>query len=184
MRDEIVWERLDVSGTDRCRLTSGGEGHLIEGRAESRDGDVATGLSYVVRCAPDWSTLSAQVEGYAGERAVSFLVQRSAGQGWHLDGVRLDFADDLVDIDLGFTPATNTNAIRRLNLAIGDIAETTALWFDIGDFSFKRLTQVYHRLGPDAYDYVSPAHDYRARLRVDGAGRVLDYPGLWTARGE
>jgi len=38
--------------------------------------------------------------------------------------------DALRDIDLGFTPATNMNAIKRLQLPIGEHAEFTAVWLD------------------------------------------------------
>ena len=173
-----------MQGSDRCTLSSDPAGHLIEGEARSRERGVATRFRYSVSCAPDWSTRSARVMGKAGERPVSFHVERGEESGWPLDGARLDFADDLLDIDLGFTPATNTNAIRRLALSIGARAETTALWFDTEDFSFKRLVQVYHRVGRDTYDYASPAHDYRARLRVNDAGQVLAYPGLWMSLSE
>ena len=173
-----------MQGSDRCTLSSHLGGYLIEGEARSREGGNATRFSYSVSCASDWSTRSARVEGQAGERPVSFRVERGEEFGWSLDGTRLDFADDLLDIDLGFTPATNTNAIRRLALSIGERAETTALWFDTEDFSFKRLEQVYHRVGRDLYDYASPAHDYRARLRVNHAGQVLAYPGLWMSMSE
>lgn len=102
---------------------------------------------------------AARVSGRTGDRDLSFTVERVPGTGWYLDGALLDFADDLLDIDLGFTPATNTNAIRRLALPIGARAATTALWFDTQDRSFKRLPQVYHRTAFDRYDY----------------------PGLWSA---
>jgi uncharacterized protein len=185
MDGTIIWRRLDVEGSDRCRLvstTAGDEtGHLIEGEAWSEEGGVRLHWSYAVTCAPDWSTLSARVEGRAGDRPVMFVVARKEEGGWYLDGARLDFADDLLDVDLGFTPATNTNAIRRLNLAVGERVETTALWFDTEDFTFKRLMQVYHRVGRDAYDYASPAHGFHARLRVNALGQVIDYPALWSA---
>lgn len=89
----------------------------------------------------------------------------------------------LPDVDLGFTPATNANAIRRLDLAVGAAAETTALWLDVDNWAIKPLRQVYRRLAEDRYEYASPDHDYRVVLTVNGAGMVTDYPDLWAARG-
>ena len=88
----------------------------------------------------------------------------------------------LLDVDLGFTPASNTNAIRRLDLRIGASAETTALWLDTDDWTLKPLHQIYTRTGPNRYDYASPQHDYRATLVTDDFGAVLTYPALWQAR--
>lgn len=83
------------------------------------------------------------------------------------------------DIDLGFTPATNTNALRRMELKVGQAARTTALWLDTEDWSLKPLTQTYERLSETVYRYRSPRHAYEAELSVDPFGIVLDYPGLW-----
>ena len=71
------------------------------------------------------------------------------------------------DIDLGFTPASNTNAIRRLNLSRDEAADTIAVWLDTGDWTVKSLRQSYRRGNGDTFDYISPQHDYRATLIVD-----------------
>ena len=86
----------------------------------------------------------------------------------------------LSDVDLGFTPASNTNAIRRMDLHEGFGADCVAVWFDTEDWTVKRLLQNYHRTGPQTYAYASPRHDYRATLVTDGFAAITDYPGLWV----
>ena len=86
-----------------------------------------------------------------------------------------------MDIDLGFTPATNTVAVRRSCLAPGASVENTAAWFDESDWTLKPLRQTYHRVTEDRYEYESPANGFKATLLLDGAGLVRDYPSLWTA---
>jgi hypothetical protein len=50
------------------------------------------------------------------------------------------------------------------------------------DLAVERLDQRYTRVEVTgaglAFDYVGVAFDYRARLRFDDAGLVLEYPGL------
>jgi uncharacterized protein len=86
----------------------------------------------------------------------------------------------LDDIDLGFTPGSNTNAIRRANLSEGSGADSVAVWLDPEDWVVRRLPQSYVRTGPRTFTYESPRHGYRATLIVDEFGAVIEYPGLWT----
>lgn len=156
---------------------------MIDGAALFAENGVVSNLRYRVECGADWSTRHADVTGWIGERDVRLIMTRRRN-GWDVDGVPVEAADfaSLLDVDLGFTPATNTNAIRRLSLGVGAEAETTALWFDLDNWCVKPLRQVYRRLGVDLYEYASPDHDYRVVLKVNGHGLVVNYPKLWTAQ--
>lgn len=78
------------------------------------------------------------------------MTQDAAGI-WTVDGVEIDGVRGLLGIDLGFKPATNTDAIRRLGHAIGEEVETTAVWLDVDEWCFKPLRQVYRRLTDREY---------------------------------
>ena len=86
-----------------------------------------------------------------------------------------------VDVDLAFTPATNLIPIRRLALPIGSEAKFDVAWLEFPSFSLTRLDQVYRRTGDEAYTFTSGGGSFTARLRVNEAGFVVDYPGLWRA---
>jgi hypothetical protein len=103
--------------------------------------------------------------------------------GWTVRGLPVKGSvAGLGDVDLGFTPATNTNAIRRLNLDVGQEGETTALWLGADNWSVKPRRQIYRRLDADRYENVSPDNDYRVILAVNDVGLVTDYPDLWVAQ--
>lgn len=155
---------------------------MIDGAVLFAEIGIVTNLRYRIECARDWSARRAEVSGWIGERDVDVVMIRTDG-GWTVQGVPMlvENVAGLCDVDLGFTPATNTNAIRRLNLGVGQEAETTALWLDVDNWSVKPLRQIYRRLEVDRYEYVSPDNDYRAVLTVDDAGMVTDYPDLWVA---
>ena len=51
-----------------------------------------------------------------------------------------------LDIDLGFTPATNMVAIRRLGLRVGQEAEAPAAWLNYKTMRLATLAQKYLRI--------------------------------------
>ena len=53
---------------------------------------------------------------------------------------------DCVDVDLSFTPATNTLPIRRLGLDIGEEAEIHVAWLVWPELTVQPVLQRYTRL--------------------------------------
>ena len=161
---QVLWNRLDQEGMDACRIRAADEGWAIEGTAVFGDDEnPVVNLSYRLLCESDWRTRGADVHG------------------WMANDRPIDLTGGLLDVDLGFTPASNTNAIRRLDLGIGEKVETIAVWLDVADWTMKPLTQTYERLSLTVYAYESLQHGYKAELQVNTFGIVLDYPGLWKA---
>ncbi|WP_254702632.1 putative glycolipid-binding domain-containing protein [Sulfitobacter sp. THAF37] len=181
MPRRVLWRRIDMEGLDACSYCREGDGYSVSGTALYLDGAEPARLEYRVCCTSDWSSGSASVAGWTGDRRRDLSLSRDATGEWLLDGKAVPGVRGLVDIDLGFTPATNTNAIRRLDLAIGEDVETTAVWLDTEDWCFKPLRQVYRRLSETEFAYRSPTHGYAATLTADAFGIVREYPELWTA---
>ena len=86
-----------------------------------------------------------------------------------------------VDVDLGWTPFTNTLPIRRLSLAVGQKSgPVTAAWVRFPDLGLEPLTQEYERTAARRYRYTSGGGSFAADLEVDDDGLVIDYSGIWT----
>jgi hypothetical protein len=177
----VIWRRLDVHGMDACRFLSGSEGWIISGTAIFIEDGTAARLDYEVTCGDDWGTRTASVSGWFGDTQVSHSIERTDTGGWRMNGAPVKGASGLLDIDLAFTPATNTTAIRRLDPQAGQEVETTVLWLDTADWTLKPLLQVYRRKSASVLAYASPEHGYRADVTVDDFGVVEGYPGLWVA---
>jgi uncharacterized protein len=174
-----LWKRLDVDGMDACIVDRLGDGFSISGTAVFlTNGDPAK-LDYVVTCDRQWFSTSAMVTGWVGNQVRSREMVKSSQGGWLVNVQTVAGLGGLHDVDLGFTPATNMNALNRLRLEIGATAQTTALWLDPDDWAVKPLIQIYHRLSETNYAYASPMHDYSAQLVVDNVGLIRSYPGLW-----
>jgi hypothetical protein len=99
-------------------------------------------------------------------------------QRWQLNGRDMAALAGCVDVDLGFSPSTNSLPIRRLKLAVGESAEVAAAWLRFPSLEFRRLDQRYTRLAERRYRYESEG-GFVAELEVDEAGLVVDYPGGW-----
>lgn len=177
------WRRLDVPGTDECRLDPGGQGWRLTGVAEFGAPPDAARLRYRVDANAAWETLYAEVEGQVGSRPLHLVVQRSASGDWTVNGRPAPALRGLVDVDLGFTPATNLFPLRRLALRPGESADAAAAWLDDETWRFRPLPQRYERRAVHGYWYESPAAGYAGLLTVTDDGFVREYPGLWRMDG-
>ena len=175
------WRRLDVSGTDHCALARLGSGWRIDGVAEYADPRGPARLEYAVEVDDEWRTVSGIVRGTVGVQRVALDIRRTDDDRWAVNGQAALDLDGLLDLDLGFTPATNLFPLRRLALRIGESADAAAAWLDEERWQLRRLPQRYERRGDDAWWYQSPDGGYEGLLRVNGAGFVTEYPGLWRA---
>jgi hypothetical protein len=170
------WQHVTETGHDECRLVRSSEGFALEGVAFLQLESAPAELHYSVLCCTSFCTRRARVSGTIGLHPVAFDITKSA-RGWLMNGALAPG----VDVDLGFTPATNLLPIRRLALLPGQAAEAPAAWLDAGRGTLTRLAQRYERRGASRYWYSAPSVGFEALLAVDELGFVVDYPGLWRA---
>lgn len=177
----VVWRRLDNPGHDAAELRSAASGWRLEGVAILAHDGRPCRLSYAIRCAPDWMTQEVAVSGFIGTVPVAKRITRERNGVWLLDGAVVSHAAGCADVDLAFTPATNTLPIRRLNLAVGASAAVRSAWLRFPELTLEVLDQSYTRLGPTTYRYESTGGAFRRDLTVNEIGFVTEYPGLWIA---
>ena len=174
-----LWRRLDVPGHDACRLDAVEDGWLLHGAAVFRLDGTPARLDYFVDCDRAWHAQGASVEGWVGEQPIAITIARAGDGRWLLDDVPVPGLDDCLDVDFGFTPATNLIQLRRVALAVGEAANVPVAWLDVPANTLERLEQRYHRLTDVTYDYESPRFSYRAVLETTPEGFVRRYPDLW-----
>jgi hypothetical protein len=176
----VTWRRLDLPGTDHASLARDGDGWRLAGVAAFIQSGRSCSLEYSISCDASWRTSGCTVRGRASDEAVVFELTRDDTGCWSRNGRALPLVDGCDDVDLGFTPATNTLPIRRLGLALGGRAAVRAAWVRFPGFNVEVLEQQYTRLAVDRYLYESAGGTFRRELTVDKRGFVLEYPGFWT----
>jgi uncharacterized protein len=180
----ILWTRLDTPGHDACRLIEQPGGWELDGTAVFvKDGTPAR-LDYTVACDASWRTRWGRVRGWIGAGALDLHIARTAPGSWTLNGDEVLSSTDCVDLDLGFTPATNLITMRRLELPVGEETTTFTAWLDEGGPTLEVVEHVYRREAAGAYAYEAPRFKYKAVLDVDSTGFVRRYPTLWEAATE
>jgi hypothetical protein len=182
MTDSLVlWRRLDLPGHDAARFRRDGAGWRLEGIAAFASEEGPCALTYEVRLTARWRTRSARISGWAGGRELDLRLQAGTGGHWSVDGVVQPHLDGCEDVDLSFTPATNTLPIRRLDLAVGGEGTSRAAWLRLPEFTFEPLVQRYERLATSTWKYGTADGVFVRKLTVRPDGVVADYPGLWRA---
>jgi uncharacterized protein len=174
-----IWRRLDIPGHDAARVCQTPQGWHLEGHAVFKHAHGPARVSYRVDCAPDWITRRARVDGYVGDDRIKLNVERSTGGQWRLNDRVNDGLGDALDVDFGFTPATNFLQLRRCNLSVGQKVTFSVAWLDLTETSLIRLEQRYEKRSESTYWYESPQSAYKAMLEIADSGFVRSYPGLW-----
>ncbi|MGC5628847.1 putative glycolipid-binding domain-containing protein [Georgenia sp. Z1344] len=166
------WNRLDIEGHEDLELHQAASLVAI--------GVVAAGeerYSYRATLTHDWDFLHLTV-GSGDGRALS--VHRSPTGLWSVDGQDRDDLSDAFDIDLSFSPFTNTLPIRRLDLDLGASAEIVCAYVDTPSLEVTTDPQRYTRLDTHLYLYESMDSDFSREITVDDDGLVVGYPGLFA----
>lgn len=181
MRAEAFWRRVDVKGHDAALLIEAGQGHRLTGMTVFEHEGRPACMGYSVALYRAWSTASGRVTGFIAGAEVDVAIQRRA-DGWYLNGEAQGLGH-LVDLDYGFTPATNLQQIQRLELPAGKRVDLAVAWFDVAATKLIELPQIYEKRDDFTYFYEGPMFGYKAVLKLDQSGFARVYPGLWEMEG-
>jgi hypothetical protein len=174
--------RLDRSGRDAALLEPSDGGWLLRGAAAfDRDGGSAA-VAYQVAVDDHWRIKRGVITAFLGDKTIQHEIRRD-DQVWTLNGVAVQGLGHLVDLDYGFTPATNVLQLGRVALEVGQRAEVPVAWFDLDSASLIELPQRYERRSDASYWYEAPTFAYRGLLEIAPNGFVRSYPGLWRLVG-
>ncbi len=170
-----------MPGQEEARIDRTAEGWRLTGNLAATEGAVHVELAYVIDCEHDWRTRRALITGRAHGAPVRFEFASDGKGHWSLDDAPLPLVNGALDIDLGFTPATNLLPLRRLDLAIGARADVRTAWLRFPELRVEVLEQSYEREAERVFRYEAlvDGEPFRARLDTDEFGRVLVYEGLW-----
>jgi hypothetical protein len=176
----ILWRRLDVPGHDHARLVLERAHWHLSGAALFAEQGQATRLEYLVVCNESWLTLAGRIKGWMGDTPIDLAIDADGEGRWRINGHDVPGVIGCLDLDLSFSPSTNLLPVRRLDLAIGASADVRSAWLRLDpEPRLEPLHQRYHRVSADTYRYESPSHAFSGEIRVNEAGLVVSYSGLW-----
>jgi uncharacterized protein len=177
----ILWRSEQLQSAERFAGGATTDGWRLEGTVVVPIDGEPSEIRYGVDLDTRWRTRRAVVDirSAEGERTITLA---GDGEGrWSVEGAPTQPLDGCIDIDLGFSPATNTLQIRRLGLAVGEEQTLPVAWLSFPELELQPLVQTYTHLSADRWQYASGT--FKAYLDVDPNGFVLRYGDdeLWTA---
>lgn len=188
----VLWRPCDGLGLEHAELAQGrdGDGWTLTGTTLLAVAGEPAHVSYRVDLAPDWTTRAVSVVHRQGSDATArelhlvvderrrWSIGRRPGAG--ALAARVDPAlTGLADVDLEFSPATNTLPIRRLTPPIDEAVDVVAAWVRFPGLTVEPLAQRYRRLGERRYRYETADGSFAADLEVDALGLVVRYENGW-----
>ena len=182
-RSRMRWRRTDVPGREEAQVEQIGGGWLLSGQLDVEETGVIARLRYRIECDAAWCTRTALIDGNANGETLRFDLATDGKGNWTNSGEVVPQIAGALDVDLGFTPATNTLPIRRLTLDVGATEPVISAWLRFPELRLERLEQTYTRETEQGFRYRADVdgEPFVARLETDRFGRVLRYEGLWEA---
>jgi hypothetical protein len=173
---EVVWSALGRPGLEHVSISVRNGELSAAGRGIAVLDGVPTHVTYALRTDRTGATRWVDIT-VSGPFPIRTRTLHADGQGhWRDDAGPLPEVDGCLEVDISFTPCTNTLPIRRLALAIGEARDIDVAYLSVPRLTISRARQRYRRLDR-GYRYESGR--FAADLTVDDAGLVVDYPNLW-----
>jgi len=174
-----LWQWLQSTGLERFELVRAADDWIFRGTILTLTADTAAEAKYEIVCDHSFRTKSASISlvDSNGERRLK--IEQQNGR-WFENGRENQSVSGAIDIDLGWSPSTNTLPIKRLKLEIGQSSgEFVAAWVRFPELTLQPLSQEYLRLADRQYRYSSRGGAFVANLTVDDDDLIMEYEGFW-----
>ena len=174
-----LWRWINRAGMERYELRRGTQDWILRGTVIVMAEDFPAEVRYEIVCDDLWRTRRADIliRDKSGERS---LIVGAKNGAWLANGRCSETITGCTDINLEWSPSTNTLPIRRLNLAVGKSSGLVlAAWVRFPSLEIQPLSQEYERVSPNRYRYASDGGAFVAELAVDEESLVTDYEGVW-----
>jgi hypothetical protein len=171
----VLWQRTDRIYLEHGTLDRIEDGHILAGVVLYRGRSGPSRFGYTIQTDESWHSRSVRLDLDEPTGTQTVELAADAAGSWTRDGVPMELPFPCQDIDLAISPSTNTLAIRRLALAVGETGHAHVLWIQVPSFGMRAVEQAYERIDKTTYRYKGKFGSYK--IEVDDNGLVLQYPG-------
>jgi len=184
MQTTLLWAGLEHPSLEHCLITASATGFEIH--------SVIVGLAdlgpyrvdYTITTDAYWQTTDCQLLMQLDTQTRQLHLRRDGNGNWLANNEKMTAWRGCTDVDISLTPFTNTLPINRLRLADGQAERIDVVYIDVLAQQTAAVHQRYTRRSATAYQYENVPNDFEATITVDGAGFVVDYPGLFTRQAQ
>lgn len=183
MKHELIWQTLDAPGWEHVRVEDEHPGWTVFDSilVREHEGQVLRG-GYTLVTDKDWRTLELRLmmETSPGVMEGVHLLTEGDGKWMDANEQPIPELDGCLDVDIQWTPLTNTLPINRIPLEEGDEHEITVAYIALPQLSARPVNQRYQRMNADTVKYSSETREFERDINVDNDGFVTHYPDLFA----
>jgi uncharacterized protein len=180
-RVDVLWHCAALSSAEHCTLLRTDVGWELAGDAALLVDTVPGHVRYRVTASAEWVADRASIDFVIGKDRRILEIAHVGGE-WTVDGRPRPDLTGCTDVDLGWTPATNTIPLRRHQVDVGGHIDIRAAWVRFPELDIVANEQRYERLASGRWRYLSGEYDFDLVVSPDGL--VLRYgEDLWRADG-
>jgi hypothetical protein len=177
----VLWLAQHAPGAEHVEIRRCPWGYRIDSRMAGSEEGLPVNAGYRLDVDAAWSVIGVAAAWSMGGVTRRLRLRRSESGEWRdANGARPDLAG-CVDIDIAWTPLTNSLPIRRLGLRIGERRALSVAYIAPPDLSVGPVQQQYTRLATDRWRYEGYPPGFVADITVDEDGLVVNYPDLFQA---
>jgi hypothetical protein len=119
------------------------------------------------------------VEQQPGSMAALHLLGTGDGTWTDADERRFPELDGCIDVDIQWSPLTNTLPVRRLAMQPHSETDITVAYIGLPSLTVHPVRQHYARVDERTVRYSSETRDFVRDLTLDSDGFVVEYPDLF-----
>ena len=136
-----LWQWVQGPGLERFQLLTAPDQWILRGTILTLAKPGAAEIRYEIVCNNGWYTQSADISLCDGNGERVLRIEAENGH-WSANGQPNETVNGCIDIDLGWSPSTNTLPIRRLQLDVGQSSgPLVAAWVRFPDLVLEPLAQ-------------------------------------------
>jgi hypothetical protein len=180
----VTWRRIrDFECIEEATFAYADLGYRFAGTVLGAESGLPLRVNYEVVWDENWGVQQCEIAQTCGGVHRSCSI-RATDQQWFINGDHDAALDGCVDLDLGISPSTNTSAINRMALRVGQTQAVSVAYVSFPDLAVIRAQQSYERLSLQRYIYQNIDSGFTAALDVDSDGLTLLYHGVWDRLAE
>lgn len=175
----LLWLSDQEPGAEYVTLWRRPQGYRVHSQWIGFAGGEPGRASYRLDLDSRWSVQRLRAVWFTAGTGRRLHVHRDPAGNWQVNGHPRPDLSGCTDVDLSWSPLTNTLPIRRLGLAIGEQRELRVAYIAAASLTVAPDGQRYTRLAARQWRYESLDSPFSADLTVDEDGLVIDYPPLF-----
>lgn len=187
MKHEAMWISHDEQKFEHLNLFENNESIVADGIMVHLSSNDSFRIRYKITCNLFWQVQKVEmqrIDEYDNE-----LILNSDGNGHWADdkGNSIEALEGCTDIDIYFSPFTNTLALRRLKLDKDESSVINVVYIIAPELTVEAVQQKYTCLNKSTkgglYLYESMDSDFKSELPVDSNMLLKEYPKFFRRVG-